>query len=187
MSRKAGQVKLYAKKCRRPQAKHFIRLHHRHHEPKVGDLWCMCVCDESGLARGVSVISRPVARGADDGWTVEVSRVATDGTPNACSALYGASARAAKALGYTKIITYTLEEESGSSMRAVGWRRQDRKSRAADGWRSRNGRKLLVSMGTEGAGRALSRRIRWELELRPTAPFDAPVWPEADDDQMSLF
>ena len=57
----------------------------------------------------------------DDGWTLEVNRLCTTGEKNACSILYAASARAAKAMGYRKIITYTLDSESGSSLRAAGW------------------------------------------------------------------
>jgi hypothetical protein len=68
----------------------------------------------------VAIIGRPVARGLQDGTTCEVVRVATDGTRNACSFLYGASKRAAQSLGYRRCITYTLATESGASLRAVG-------------------------------------------------------------------
>ncbi len=71
---------------------------------------------------GVAIVGRPVARMAANGWTAEVTRVATDGTKNACSFLYGASWRAAKAMGYVRCITYTLPEEGGTSLRAAGWR-----------------------------------------------------------------
>src|SRR3546814_18235817 len=54
-------------------------------------------------------------------WTREVTRRCTDGAPNACSKLYGAAWKAAKALGYTRLITYTLPEEGGASLRAAGW------------------------------------------------------------------
>jgi hypothetical protein len=57
-----------------------------------------------------------------DGWTAEVTRVATNGTPNACSILYAACWRAARALGWRKLITYTLATEPGTSVRAAGWR-----------------------------------------------------------------
>jgi len=71
---------------------------------------------------GVAIVGRPVARAYDDGMTLEVNRSVTDGTPNANSMLYGAAWRAAKALGYHRLITYTQEGESGSSLRAAGWR-----------------------------------------------------------------
>jgi len=47
--------------------------------------------------------------------------VATDGTPNACSMLYAACWRAAKALGYRRLVTYTQDGETGASLRAAGW------------------------------------------------------------------
>jgi len=68
------------------------------------------------------MVGRPVARHYDDGYTAEVTRCCTDGSKNACSMLYGAAWRAAKALGYRKLITYTRSDESGSSLRAAGWR-----------------------------------------------------------------
>ncbi len=40
---------------------------------------------------------------------------------NVCSFLYGAAARAAAAMGYNRIITYTLDSENGASLRASGW------------------------------------------------------------------
>ncbi len=68
------------------------------------------------------MVGRPVARMSDDGWTLEVNRVCTDGARNACSMLYGAAWRAAKALGYRRLVTYTLPEEGGASLRAAGWK-----------------------------------------------------------------
>jgi hypothetical protein len=99
----------------------FVEQHHRHHAPSRG--WKLGIgAQHLGSLVGVAMLGRPVARGFDDGWTAEVTRLCTDGTPNACSLLYGASARAAKAMGYRLIITYTLPEEGGSSLRASGWR-----------------------------------------------------------------
>jgi hypothetical protein len=100
----------------------YVAQHHRHHLPPRGDLFRIGVADEKGVIRGVAITGRPVARHLDDGWTAEVLRVATDGCPNACSALYGASWRAARALGWRKLITYTLASESGTSLVAAGWR-----------------------------------------------------------------
>ena len=70
----------------------------------------------------MAIVGRPTARMSDDGLTLEVVRVATDGTKNACSALYGACRRAVFALGYKKLITYTLPEEGGASLRGAGWK-----------------------------------------------------------------
>ena len=105
------------------EAKAFVERYHRHHQPPVGHKFSVAVADETGEVRGVAIVGRPVARGFDDGWTLEVTRVATDGAPNACSMLYGAAWRAARALGWRRMITYTLrDEESGTSLRAAGWR-----------------------------------------------------------------
>lgn len=71
---------------------------------------------------GVVTVGRPVARHFDNGWTLEVTRLATDGTPHAASKLYAAAWRAARAMGYGRLITYTLEAESGTSILAAGWR-----------------------------------------------------------------
>lgn len=101
-------------------AAEFCAQHHRRHKPPVGGLFAVGVADAEAV-RGVAIVGRPVARGNQDGWTAEVTRVATDGARNACSMLYGACWRAAKALGYRKLITYTLAEEGGSSLRAAGW------------------------------------------------------------------
>jgi hypothetical protein len=73
------------------------------------------------VLHGVAIVGRPVARHLDNGWTVEVNRTCTDGTANANSMLYGAAARAARALGYRRLITYTLKSESGASLRGAGW------------------------------------------------------------------
>ena len=105
----------------RKQAQSYVTRWHRHHTPSVGGVFQMGCEDEDGNVRGVAMVGRPVARGHDDGRTLEVNRVATDGCPNACSTLYGAAWRAAKALGYDRLITYTLVREGGSSLRGAGW------------------------------------------------------------------
>lgn len=103
------------------EANEFVRQVHRHHQPTVGGKFAIG-CAEDGEIVGVAIVGRPVARHLDDGWTVEVNRVATNGARNACSMLYGASWRAAKAMGYKRMVTYTLASESGSSLRAAGWK-----------------------------------------------------------------
>ena len=104
-------------------ANEYVRQHHRHHRPARGCRFCIAVAIEGEeMVCGVAIVSRPVARGLQDGWTAEIVRVATDGTPNACSALYGACWRAAKAMGFRRLITYTLPEEGGASLRGAGWR-----------------------------------------------------------------
>jgi len=100
----------------------FVTLWHRHHAPPVGCKFSVGVADEARVLRGVAIVGRPVGRHFDDGTTLEVTRVATDGTPNTSSMLYGACWRATTALGYTRLITYTQTGESGASLRAAGWR-----------------------------------------------------------------
>lgn len=105
------------------EANAFVSAHHRHHRPSRGHKFSVSVADAQGRIRGVAIAGRPVARQLDDGMHLEVLRVCTDGTPNACSMLYAAVRRSAKAMGYpaTQIITYTLESEGGASLRAAGW------------------------------------------------------------------
>jgi len=102
------------------EAAAFINEHHRHHLPPVGWKFGVAVNDGRNVV-GVITVGRPVARMLDDAWTLEVTRCCTDGTKNAASMLYGAAWRAAKALGYRRLITYTLTEEPGTSLRAAGW------------------------------------------------------------------
>lgn len=104
------------------QANAFVGMLHRHHKPVQGHKFSLAVADVERKVRGVVIVGRPVSRHLDDGWTLEVNRCCTDGARNACSMLYGAAWRAAKALGYKRMITYTLPEEGGASMRAAGWR-----------------------------------------------------------------
>jgi len=104
------------------EANAFVAEHHRHHRPVIGAKFAVAVSDEESQVRGVAIVGRPVARLLDDGWTLEVNRVCTDGARNACSMLYGAAWRAARAMGYKRLITYTLPEEGGSSLRAAGWK-----------------------------------------------------------------
>ena len=103
------------------EANAFVATHHRHHKPVPGAKFCIAASDGETV-RGVAIVGRPVARMSDDGLTLEVNRCCTDGTRNACSILYGAAWRAAKALGYRRLITYTLPEEGGASLRGAGWR-----------------------------------------------------------------
>jgi hypothetical protein len=102
------------------EAKAFVGAEHRHHAPPVGHRWSIGAGADGKLV-GVVVVGRPVARMADDGLTAEVTRLATDGTKNACSLLYSAAARAATAMGYRRIQTYILASEPGTSLRAAGW------------------------------------------------------------------
>jgi CBS domain-containing protein len=103
------------------EANAYIREHHRHHGPVVGYKYAIAVATEDDVIRGVAIVGRPVARRLDDGMTLEVNRLATDGTPNACSCLYRAAWRVAREMGYERLITYILVTETGTSLKAAGW------------------------------------------------------------------
>ena len=114
-----------------PKANESIERLHRHHGPiPPGFAWFCCGAFDGERCVGVAIAGRPTNRNNDDGMTVEVLRVATDGTKNASSMLLAACAKAAEAIGARRCITYTLESEGGSSLRASGWIRE------ADGIRS---------------------------------------------------
>lgn len=104
------------------KANEFVQNIHRHHDPVTGHKFSIAIADESGTIRGVAIAGRPIARMSDDGFTLEVNRCATDGVPNGCSMLYMACWRAAVAMGYRKLITYTLPEERGASLRGAGFK-----------------------------------------------------------------
>jgi hypothetical protein len=100
----------------------FVSTWHRHHQPPIGHKFSLGVITPDRILVGVAIVGRPVARYLDDGSTLEVNRTATDGTLNANSALYGAAWRATKALGYSRLVTYTQAGETGASLRGAGWR-----------------------------------------------------------------
>lgn len=102
-------------------ANKYVREVHRHHDPVRGHKFSASVVDEDGILRGVAIAGRPVSRMLDNGITLEVTRCCTDGARNACSMLYGACRRAGFAVGYLRIITYTLPSEAGSSLKAAGF------------------------------------------------------------------
>lgn len=133
----------------------FVAEHHRHHQAPIGHKFSLGVAEGETLV-GVAIVGRPVSRVIQaEGGTLEVIRTATDGTYNANSMLYGAAWRATKALGYTRLITYTQEGESGASLKAAGFRiigeRQARK-----GWSVPS--RPRDSKGTDNVARML-----WEV------------------------
>lgn len=98
-------------------ANEFVKQYHRHSIPTVGGKFAVS-CYENNRLCGVAICGRPTARNADDGFTLEIYRNCTDGTRNACSKLYGACVRIARDMGYKKVITYTLDSENGTSLKA---------------------------------------------------------------------
>ena len=116
-----GIVSLHLQPITYAEACTFISEHHRHHLPPQG--WKFGIGVNNGERMvGVVTVGRPVSRMLDNGLTLELTRCCTDGTKNASSMLYGAAWRATKALGYQRLITYTLVEEPGTSLRAAGWK-----------------------------------------------------------------
>jgi hypothetical protein len=138
--------------CPLSTANYHIGLWHRHSGMVTGALFCLAAYKRNVLV-GVATIGRPVARALDDGQTWEVTRVATDGTRNACSALYADARRRARHAGIVRLVTYTREGESGASLRALGIAAPVRlPKRSETGWQTRGNRKT--------GGRAA---FRWEL------------------------
>lgn len=103
------------------EARVFIEKYHRHHKSFVGSIFQIGASIDGKLV-GVVVVGRPVARRLQDGYTAEVTRLCTDGSRNVCSKLYSAAWKAAKAMGYKRLITYILESEPGTSLKASGWK-----------------------------------------------------------------
>lgn len=115
-----SKIKLIAVPLELKKANEFVDKFHRHHNSVYRDKFrvgCMC----NGKLVGVVQVARPVSRCLDDGKTVEVVRLCTDGTENVCSFLYSKAARIASEMGYSKIITYILDLENGASLKASGW------------------------------------------------------------------
>lgn len=140
--------------CSLAAASAFVAQYHRHHRPARGHKMSLALHEGDGWLHGVAVLGRPLSYRLDNGQTWEVTRLCTDGTRNACSALYAAAARAARAAGMTRLVTYTFEEEGGASLRAAGWvitnRRAPRK-----GWDCPSRRRR--DHGVDGVA-----RLRWE-------------------------
>jgi len=138
------------------QANEHVAAWHRHNKPVPGAKFCVGAADDDGVLRSVAIVGRPVARNFDDGQTLEVTRVASDGTRNANSILYGACQRAAFALGYRRLVTYTQAAEGGASLRAAGWKViAERPARA--GWSA-------PSRPRDNDGYVSSARQLWEVQ-----------------------
>jgi hypothetical protein len=165
----ADQPRLTIIPCTRKQANDFVSLLHRHHKPVVSGKFALAVVDEQGQVRGVAMVGNPIARPLNDGVTVEVNRVATDGCPNACSALYGAAWRIARAMGYRRMLTYILEHEPGTSLRASGWLLDGEVEGRS--WSSKSRPRAIESHPTCG-------KQRWVVEVQKEAVFQgSPRWP----------
>ncbi len=138
------------------KAKQFVTDHHRHNKAPVGHKFSIGLQTDWGLLVGVATAGRPVSRMLDDGLTLEVNRTCTLGDRNANSMLYGAVWKAARAMGYRRCITYTQHDESGASLRAVGWVRTQELP-PNKGW-------SVPSRPREDIGSAGIARVRWEIK-----------------------
>jgi len=143
------------------EANRLVAQWHRHHQPSQGHRFSLGVIDPDGGLHGAAIVGRPVARLAGSPRDVlEVVRLVTDGTPNACSILYAAAARAGLAMGYRRIQTYILDDEPGTTLRAAGW---DDMGEAGGGqWKHTDGKARRTDQPT-----GMKRRWQRSLAVRP--------------------
>ena len=149
-------MSIYAVPIKLNEAIEHVANFHRHNKPPIGGVFAVGASDGSQLI-GVAIVGRPVARHLDDGQTLEVTRccVVSNAPKGACSFLYARCWQAAKALGWKKLITYTLQSESGSSMRGAGWKCiAELKANNEAGWQNRPGREWQSVVG--------QAKFRWE-------------------------
>lgn len=116
--------RLYAVPLELREANEFVATLHRHHDPVYRDKFRVGA-EKNGELVGIVQVGRPVSRNLDDGKTVEVTRLCSNGERNVCSFLYGKAAKIAQEMGYSKIITYILQSEPGVSLKAAGWTLED--------------------------------------------------------------
>lgn len=177
-----GAVSLTVVPMTLPAANAYVARWHRHHAPiPPGFPWfCVAAVTDQGEIVGVGIAGRPTNRNSDDGQTVEVLRVATDGHLNACSVIYGALARAAKAVGAAAIITYTLDNETGASLRGSGWLRE-KEGIMSFWWDERTRTPAIRRPHMDIA------KVRWAVRFRDPVQVDrVTISPESDQMDMAL-
>ena len=173
-------TKLFVVPIELAEANAAIAAWHRHHQPCVGHRFSLGVVDEQGVLHGAAVVGRPVARLAGDPAKVlEVTRLVTDGTRNACSMLYSAAARAGKELGFERIQTYILADgETGISLKASGWISE---GLAGGGqWKHTDGKPRRTDQPT-------GKKVRWARTLNASLPSLTKIPEVADEGQQTLF
>lgn len=138
-------------------ARAYVNANHRHHRAPQGGLFAVGV-EADGQLVGCAIVGKPVSRMLNDGRTVEITRVCTDGTRNACSFLYRVCVRVANAMGYRKVLTYTLATEGGASLRGAGFRQT---ATTSGGSWSRPSRGRTDKHPTQ-------EKFRWEANAHPT-------------------
>lgn len=144
----------------------FVEELHRHHSKVQGHKFSIGVMDRDKLV-GVCIVGRPVSRYLDNGNTLEVTRLCTDGTYNACSILYARAAKIAKDMGYSKIITYVLQSESGTSLKASGWICEG--ETGGGNWSAPSRPRELIpsqmSLFPQKEKYPIEKKVRWSKEL----------------------
>tara|TARA_A100000172_G_scaffold20865_1_gene11883 strand:- start:40 stop:495 length:456 start_codon:yes stop_codon:yes gene_type:complete len=138
----------------------YVKTHHRHSKTVVGCKFCIAAVDDDDNILGVAIVGRPVARKLDDGYVGEIVRTCTEGGKNVNSFLYGACARIWKEMGGSKILTYTLETESGISLKAAGYKHQGttQSFSPGKGWTTRKNREWQSKVHS-------LQKYRWEKIL----------------------
>lgn len=153
----------------RKQVNDYIDQNHRHHAHTQGDKFRVGA-EVDGVLAGVAQCGRPVNRNLDDGKTLEVIRLCTDGSKNVCSFLYSRCARIAQELGYERIVTYILESEMGVSLKASGWH-CDERNLGGGTWscasRPRELESAQLSMFPTKQKYSTEKKQRWSKDLRP--------------------
>lgn len=167
------------------EANALVARWHRHHQPVQGHRFSIGALDvASARFVGAAIIARPVARMVNARRVLEVTRCVTDGTPNACSLLYGAAARIAKAAGFAKVQTYILESEQGVSLKAAGWKQEA--SVKGRQWKHTDGRPRRTDQPT-------CDKTRWCCEFAAAAPTDVValavngIFPTVETGQIDIF
>lgn len=136
----------------------FVIRHHRHNSKVRAAKYCIAALKNNTIV-GVLVASIPNSRLLNDRLTIEFVRVCTDGTKNAISFLVSKGRRIAQSMGYQKIITYTLQEEYGASMKASGFIIEYKQKRI-NNWNNAHGRQRETLLLFEN-----KLKCRWSINL----------------------
>jgi hypothetical protein len=151
------------------EANDLVSRWHRHHKPAVGHRFSIGVVNSLGDVVGAAIIGRPVARLTDYRSVLEVTRLVTNGTKNACSILYAAAARIGREMGYEKIQTFILDTETGKSLIAAGWTHEGFTAGKVIGWNNRDGRR-------DDQPKTPKRRYSKLLNARAAKKVDMPLF-----------
>jgi len=161
------------------EANALVAMWHRHHQPSQGHRFSLGAIDDHGALHAAVIVGRPVARLAGSPRDVlEVVRLVSDGTPNACSVLYAAAARAGLAMGYRRIQTYILDAEPGTSLKASGWRSEG--DAGGGQWKHTDGRPRRTDQPT-------GMKERWARDLSARPDLNQPPRRVDSPDTPDLF